>query len=327
MILVTGGAGFIGSNIVSRLSALGRRVVVADWLGTGEKWRNLASARLHDLIAPPALWTFLEREGDGLEAIIHMGAISATTERCGDRLVEHNVRLTIDLWTWCARHGVAFIYASSAATYGDGAAGFEDDWSEAGLDRLKPLNGYGWSKHVADRRIAADVAAGRPQPPKWAGLKFFNVFGPHEAHKGPMRSVIHQIYPAVCAGEPVRLFKSHRPDYADGGQVRDFIYVKDAVEVIIWMLAATFPSGIYNLGSGQARSWLDLAHAVFASAGRPARIEFIDTPEDIRGAYQYFTQASMGRLRAAGCDVTFLSLEDAVEDYIKVHLSQTDPYL
>lgn len=326
MIVVTGGAGFIGSNVAARLSLLGRRPVVSDWLEQGDKWRNIAKSYVHDIIPPPALQGWLHRHGANVEAVIHMGAISATTERDGDKLVENNVRLSLDLWDFCTQAGIPFIYASSAATYGDGAAGFDDDGNEAALARLRPLNAYGWSKHLVDRRIARDIAQGRPAPPRWAGLKFFNVYGPNEYHKGSMRSVVHQIYPKVMAGETIQLFKSHRPDYPDGGQKRDFIYVKDCVDVMVWMLDNSFSSGLYNLGAGEARTWLDLANAVFSASGRPAKIDFVDTPIEIREKYQYFTQASMTRLRAAGCGLNFHSLEDGVADYIRHYLASDDAY-
>jgi ADP-L-glycero-D-manno-heptose 6-epimerase len=325
--VVTGGAGFIGSNIAAALARIGRRVVVVDWLEVGDKWRNLAGSTLHDIVRPDAFQGWLGANGEDVAAIIHMGAISATTERDGDRLVSENIRLSLDLWEWCSRRQKPFLYASSAATYGDGAAGFDDDWSEAGLAKLRPLNGYGWSKHMVDRRIARDVAEGRLQPPKWAGLKFFNVYGPNEYHKGPMRSVVHQIYPKVAAGENVTLFRSHRPDYADGGQMRDFVYVADVTATVLWMLDNVFPAGIYNLGSGVARTWLDLAHAVFAAAGKAPAIDFVDTPVEIRDRYQYFTEARMERLRAAGCRLNFHSLEDGVRDYVQSFLAQPDPFL
>jgi ADP-L-glycero-D-manno-heptose 6-epimerase len=325
-IIVTGGAGFIGSNIVAGLAENGARVVVVDWLEDGDKWKNLARHFVHDLIRPDAFYPWLAREHASIKAVVHMGAISATTERDGDKLVRENIRLTLDLWEWCARSEKPFIYASSAATYGDGSSGFDDDWSEAGLAKLVPLNGYGWSKHFVDRRISHDVANGCAQPPKWAGLKFFNVYGPNEYHKGPMRSVVHQIYPGVVRGEAVPLFKSHRPEYSDGGQFRDFIYVKDCVAVVEWMLSHPFPSGIYNIGTGEARTWLDLATAVFAAAGRDANIEFIDTPIEIRDRYQYFTQANMQRLRTSGCGVKFHTLEDGIRDYVSGFLSKDNPF-
>jgi ADP-L-glycero-D-manno-heptose 6-epimerase len=324
MYIVTGGAGFIGSNIAASLAGDGADVVVVDWLEVGDKWRNLASTRLHDVVTPPELPAFLAKHRAVIQGIVHMGAISATTERDGDRLVSQNIRLTLDLWEWCTTHAVPFIYASSAATYGDGAAGFDDNWQGDALAALQPLNGYGWSKHFVDRRISHDVALGRPTPPKWAGLKFFNVYGPNEQHKGSMRSVVHQIYPKIAAGEAITLFRSHHPDYADGGQMRDFVYVKDCVAVIRWMLDQSFTPGIFNIGSGSARTWLDLAHAVYAAADKEPSISFIDIPEAIRDRYQYFTQANMTRLKAAGCGHNFTSLEDGVRDYVEGYLAPGD---
>lgn len=325
--LITGGAGFIGSNMVHALAAEGRRVVVCDWLETGDKWRNLAAADLHDIIPPPALPAYLDRHADAIEAIVHMGAISATTERDGDKLVESNIRLSLDLWSWCATHQARFIYASSAAVYGDGAQGFDDDWSPAALARLKPLNGYGWSKLMLDKRIARDIHEGRPAPAHWAGLRFFNVYGPNEYHKGSMRSVVHQIVPKIVAGEPVTLFRSHNPAYPDGGQLRDFIHVSDCVAVMRWLLTAPSANGIFNLGVGKARSFKDLALAAYAAIGQDPAIEYVDTPLAIRDKYQYFTEARMERLRAAGCGHNFNSLEDGVGAYIRDHLLTPDPYL
>ena len=321
--VVTGGAGFIGSNIVAALAARGKRVVVVDWLEVGDKWRNLAPAVLHDIVRPDAFMPWLAAHAGEVAGIVHMGAISATTERDGDRLVSENIRLTLDLWDWCAAQAVPFIYASSAATYGDGLEGFDDDGSSGALARLKPLNGYGWSKHVVDRRIALDVAQGRPAPPVWAGLKFFNVYGPHEAHKGPMRSVALQLYETLSAGGEVKLFRSHRPDYADGGQLRDFVYVADCVAVVLWMLEQPRLAGLYNMGTGQARSFLDLARAAFTAVGHKPEVHYIDTPEAIRDRYQYFTEAKMGRLRAAGYTAPFHSLEDGVAAYVAWLKAQT----
>jgi ADP-L-glycero-D-manno-heptose 6-epimerase len=314
--VVTGGAGFIGSNIAAALAAQGRRVVAVDWLEVGDKWRNLAPIALHDIVRPDALMPWLAAHAGEVAAVVHMGAISATTERDGDRLVSENIRLTLDLWAWCAAQAAPFIYASSAATYGDGLEGFDDDGSPAALARLKPLNAYGWSKHMVDRRIAQDVADGRPAPPVWAGLKFFNVYGPNEAHKGPMRSVALQLYETLSAGGEVKLFRSHRPDYADGGQRRDFVHVADCAAVALWMLEQPRLEGLYNMGTGRARSFLDLAHAAFRAAGREPDIRFVDTPEAIRDRYQYFTEARMDRLRAAGYAAPFLSLEDGVSAYV-----------
>lgn len=321
LMLVTGGAGFIGSNIARALAADGRRVVVADWLEDGPKWRNIADIPLYDVIRPEAVESFVTREGGRLGGIVHMGAISATTERDGDKIVARNIRATLDLWSQCAVKGLPFIFASSGATYGDGSEGFADADDDGALSRLAPLNPYGWSKLFVDRRIMADVRAGRPCPPQYAGLRFFNVYGPGEAHKGDMRSVVHKIHPAAAAGESVTLFKSHNPAYGDGGQLRDFIHVRDCVGVVQWLLENPQVSGIFNVGTGQARSFADLAKAVFAALGREPRITYVDMPEHLRGAYQYFTQAEMGKLRAAGYTAPFTSLEEGVASYVTGHLS------
>ncbi len=314
--VVTGGAGFIGSNIAAVLAKRGERVLVVDWLEIGDKWKNLADIALHDIVRPDAFMGWLAGHPGEVAAIVHMGAISSTTERDGDRLVSENVRPSIDLWKWCARHEVPFVYASSAATYGGGAQGFDDEGSPEGLARLKPMNGYGWSKHMVDRRIAMDVAQGAPQPPVWAGLKFFNVYGPREAHKGDMRSVALKLYETLSAGGRATLFRSHRPDYADGGQLRDFVYVADCAAVVLWILEQKRFSGLYNLGTGRARSFLDLATAVFKAMETEPEITYVDMPEAIRDRYQYFTEARMDRLRQAGYRAPFHSVEAGVADYV-----------
>ena len=251
LIVVTGAAGFIGSNIASMLAAEGQKVVACDWFGDGAKWTNLRDAALHDIVRPEALMAWLDALPAPPDAIVHMGAVSATTETDVDLIVERNVRATLDLWTYAARQGVRFIYASSAATYGDGAQGFVDDDSPQALAGLRPLNAYGWSKHVVDRRIVDDVRRGAALPRGWAGLKFFNVYGPGEAHKGSMRSVVHQIYPAASRGETVSLFKSDHPDYADGGQLRDFIYVADCCAVCAGCCARTSSAASTTSGPGR----------------------------------------------------------------------------
>lgn len=326
MYLVTGGAGMIGSNIVAELTAAGHEVVVCDWLGQDERWRNLAKHDVADVIVPEALAGWLAMQGTGVRGIVHMGAISATTETDVDAIVRNNIRLTLDLWDWCTASGVPLIYASSAATYGDGSAGFDDAFSPDALAQLLPLNAYGWSKHFVDRRIARIVADGGPTPPQWVGLKFFNVYGPNEYHKGSMKSVVAHNAARVAGGEPLRLFRSYHPDYADGGQLRDFIYVKDCARVVTWLFAHPEVSGLFNLGTGHARSWLDLGRSLFAALDRPEAIEFIDMPEALRGKYQYYTQAGMGRLRSAGYDAPFTSLEDGVADYVRGYLMAPDPY-
>jgi ADP-L-glycero-D-manno-heptose 6-epimerase len=268
-ILVTGGAGFIGSNIAARLCEDGRwNVAVCDRLRTADlgKWRNIAKHPVADFIAPEALFEWLEQHEHDLEAVVHMAAVSSTTEADADLIVHSNFTLSRDLWTWCSNRGVRLIYASSAATYGDGSAGFDDADDLASLGRLRPLNAYGWSKSLFDQFARRDTEAER-YPDQWVGLKFFNVYGPNEFHKGSMKSVVAQIWPAVQRGEPVKLFKSHRPDYPDGGQLRDFVYVRDVTDVVLWLLDNPAVNGVYNLGSGEARSFADLALAVYDAAG------------------------------------------------------------
>lgn len=325
MILVTGGAGFIGSNLVSALCGRGMPVAVCDRLRDNDKWRNVAKADFREIVQPEALADWLAGQHK-LDAIIHMGAISSTTERDADLIFDVNVRLSTQLWNWCAAHGTPFIYASSAATYGAGEHGFVDDEAPQALAQLRPLNAYGWSKHFFDRRVLREVTGGGPTPPQWVGLKFFNVYGPNEYHKGTMQSVVAQKYPAVARGEPLRLFKSHHPDFPDGGQSRDFVYVEDCVEVILWLLEHAKVNGIYNLGSGRARSFADLARAIAAAAGAPARIEYVPMPEEIRPNYQYFTEARMQKLRDAGYDRPFSSIEDGVRRYVEQYLARPDHY-
>ena len=329
LILVTGGAGFIGSNIVAKLTQdPDIDVAVCDRLRTADsgKWRNLSKHPIVDFVAPEALFGWLERRSRDLTAIVHMGAISSTTETDADKIIHTNFSLSRDLFDWCVLHHCRMIHASSAATYGDAAQGFMDDDSVEALAALRPLNAYGWSKALFDL-YAARAAARRQAPPQWVGLKFFNVYGPNEEHKGGMKSVASQIWPKARLGETVRLFKSHRDGYDDGGQLRDFVYVRDVADIVVWLLGAAHVSGIYNLGSGQARSFKDMATAVFRAAGHEPRLDYFDMPEGLRDRYQYFTQAEMGRLRQAGYDRPMTGLEAGINDYVGHYLSQADPYL
>ena len=323
MILVTGGAGFIGSNLHAALARRGQPCVIADWLGVHGKWRNLARHPPARLVRPEALDAYLETS-PALDAVLHLGAISETTATDGDAVWETNVELSWRLWRWCAEHPTPFLYASSASTYGDGAHGFDDD--PALLPSLRPLNLYGWSKHAFDLRVAAALAEGSPAPPQWAGLKFFNVYGPNEYHKGPMISVVKRKWDEVSAGAPARLFRSAQPGLPDGEQKRDFIWVGDAVDVILWLLDHPETSGLFNLGAGRARTYADLARAVCAAAGQPERIEFIDMPAALRGHYQNLTEARMDRLRAAGYAGQFTPLEDGIRRYAEI-LQRPDPYI
>jgi ADP-L-glycero-D-manno-heptose 6-epimerase len=324
--VVTGGAGFIGSNVVAALETRGEDVIVIDWLGKKSKWQNLAKRRLLDLAPPEQLFERLDSLPEPPTAIFHFGAISDTTETDVDLIVRNNVRATFDLLDWCSESATPLIYASSAATYGDGESGFDDEFGVEALARLRPLNAYGWSKQVVDRRIARLVQQGARLPPQWVGLKFFNVYGPNEYHKGTMQSVVARNFASVRAGEPMRLFRSYRPEYADGGQLRDFIYVKNCVDVMLWLLEHPKISGLFNVGTGLARTWLDLAHALLQACGREPAVEFVEMPPTLIHKYQYFTQARMERLRRAGYERPFTSLEDGVTEYVQRYLSAPDPY-
>lgn len=328
IVMVTGGAGFIGSNIVARLTeGGGYDVVVCDRLGAadGGKWRNIAKHPIADFVEPENMFAWLDLRWRDVEAIVHMGAVSSTTEPDADKIVQSNFVLSRDIWRWCCERQRRLIYASSAATYGDGALGFADRDDPESLAGLRPLNAYGWSKWLFDLYAMRERARGNG-PPQVAGLKFFNVYGPNEGHKEEMMSVAAKRWPQASRGEAVSLFKSHREGYADGGQLRDFVYVRDAAEVVAWLLDNPEVQGVYNLGSGKARSFADLAGALFRAAGRDPNITYADMPEGIRDQYQYFTEADMSRLAKAGYNRPFTALEDGVGDYVRRYLSQADPY-
>lgn len=324
-ILVTGGAGFIGANLVAALLAAGgRRIAVCDRLDHPAKPGNIDRAPLAALFPPEDLPNFMAQEGGRLAAVCHLGAISSTTEQSWERLQRDNVDATLRLWRWCAQANVPLLYASSAATYGDGSAGFDDDFTAEGLARLKPLNLYGHSKHETDREIRRLLDAGEKAPPQWAGLKFFNVYGPHETHKGDMRSIVCKLYEQIRDTGVARLFRSTHPDYGDGGQLRDFIWVGDCVDFMLWLLANPKTSGLFNVGTGAPRSFLDAAKATFAAMGREPRIEFIDMPLSLRGKYQYYTRAETARLRGAGYRKPFTGLEEGVRRYVQEFLERQD---
>ncbi|HXP31178.1 MAG TPA: ADP-glyceromanno-heptose 6-epimerase [Stellaceae bacterium] len=327
MIVITGGAGFIGSNLAAALEERGERdLVICDRLGSENKWRNVAKRELAAIIAPERLMAFLDHQSREIDTLFHLGAISSTTETDADRIVANNFIVPLELWQWCADNARRFIYASSAATYGDGSAGFDDDGAAAALVRLRPLNLYGWSKQLFDTRVARLVERRVALPPQWAGLKFFNVYGPNEYHKGAQMSVVAQIYSRAKAGKPCKLFRSHRADVPDGGQKRDFVYVRDCVDMMLWLYDHRRVSGLFNIGSGTARSFADLAAAVYRAVGREPLIEYVDTPREIRDKYQYFTEARLERLRAAGYQKPTTALEDGVHDYVQTYLAGADPY-
>ena len=321
------GYGFIGANIVAALEDRGETdIVVVDRLRDGIKWKNIAKRNLRDIIHPDELPVFLEQHSGDVDAIFHMGAISATTETDADKIVANNLKLTTWLWEWCSRHSARLIYASSAATYGDGKQGFDDSFNEGDMAKLAPLNAYGWSKHATDRRFRRILDQNGFRPKQWAGLKFFNVYGPNEYHKGGMRSVVSQMFDKLSAGETATLFKSHHPDYEDGGQLRDFVWVGDVVNIIMWLYDHPDVSDLFNVGTGKARSFKDLALSVFDAMGKTPDIKYVPTPESIRDKYQYFTEANMAKLRQAGYDAEMTSLEEGVRCYVQDYLATDDPF-
>jgi ADP-L-glycero-D-manno-heptose 6-epimerase len=328
MILLTGGAGFIGSNLLARLNASGvRDVVICDELGKEGKWRNLQKREFLDFISIQGLKSWLEH-APKLDAVVHLGAISETAVSDADRVMDRNYGSSLMLWRHCAAHDTPFVYASSAATYGDGEHGFEDADDPGFLAGLRPASLYGWSKHIFDRFAAGSEARGEPTPPRWYGLKFFNVYGPNEYHKGRMRSVVYHITEDLLSGKPAaKLFCSDRPDVPDGAQSRDFVYVDDVCDVLAWLLRAGGPSGIYNVGSGTARSFLDLAHAVFAALGREPAVDFVPLPDDLHGRYQYWTKGDIAKLRRAGYNQPMTGLEEGVRKYVTQYLLSEDRYV
>ena len=322
MIVVTGGAGFIGSAFVAKLNGEGiEDIIVVDDLGVSDKWKSLVKRRYVDYLHKSVFLHMIEsdRIPFPVDAVVHMGACSSTTERDCNYLMENNFHYTSLLAQWAVEKGVRFLYASSAATYGDGSRGFSDE-DETTL-RLRPINMYGYSKQLFDLRVLREGMADRV-----AGIKFFNVFGPNEYHKGEMTSVVFKAFRQIRETGRVRLFKSYRPEYPDGGQMRDFVYVKDCIQALWWLLNHREVNGIFNLGTGRARAWNDLIRAVFAAMNLPPAIDYIEMPEAIREQYQYFTEAKMDKLRAAGCPVSFGALEETVADYVQF-LSDPDPYL
>ncbi|MDP2854227.1 MAG: ADP-glyceromanno-heptose 6-epimerase [Smithellaceae bacterium] len=323
MIIVTGGAGFIGSAFVWRLNQEGiDDIVIVDRLGTTDKWKNLVNLRFVNYIHKDDFHEMIYNDTVrfDVDAIIHMGACSSTTERDADYLWQNNNVYTGLLAEYAIEHGIRFIYASSAATYGDGTQGFSDDHGK--INKLKPINMYGYSKQVFDLR-----ALKHSWENNIAGIKFFNVFGPNEYHKGDMTSVIFKAFHQIKETGKVRLFKSYLPQYPDGGQMRDFVYVKDCVNVMWWLFKNQDANGIFNLGTGKARTWNDLINAVFAAMGIKPNIEYIEMPEGLRNQYQYFTQAEMDKLGQSGCPVDFSALEDSVRDYVCNYLQKSDPHL
>lgn len=323
MIVITGGAGFIGSALLWRLNRAGcTDICLVDRLGKGEKWKNLVKLKFREYFHKDAFLELIRKNSVpfSVEAVIHLGACSNTMEKDADYLWENNVRYSQYLARWALERGVRFIYASSAATYGDGSLGFSDRDEVTRL--LKPINMYGYSKQAFDLWVLNEKLTNSV-----VGIKFFNVFGPNEYHKGEMRSVVHKAVGQIISEGKVRLFRSYRPEYEDGGQMRDFVYVKDCVDILLWLLENREVTGIFNLGTGKARTWNDLALAIFSALKRTPAIEYIEMPPGLEKQYQYFTEARMEKLKEAGCPLSFHSLEEAVHDYVVRYLVTDDPYL
>jgi ADP-L-glycero-D-manno-heptose 6-epimerase len=323
MIIVTGGAGFIGSAFVWKLNQEGiDDITIVDQLGTDDKWKNLVNRRFVDYIHKDDFLQMIcaDKVPFKISAIVHMGACSSTTERDADYLWNNNYLYTKTLAEWALKRGIRFVYASSAATYGDGTQGFSDDHSK--INQLRPINMYGYSKQVFDLWVLRNSVEKNS-----AGIKFFNVFGPNEYHKADMTSVIFKAFQQIRGTGKVKLFKSYKKEYKDGGQLRDFVYVKDCVNAMWWLFKNPKANGIFNLGTGNARTWNDLIKAVFSAMKKKTNIEYIEMPQSLRNQYQYFTEAQINKLKKAGGPVKFSSLEDSVRDYVVNYLQQPDPYL
>lgn len=327
-ILVTGGGGFLGSNLVAALLERGtHNIVVCDVFGSNNKWRNLDKHPVFEIIHPDGVFDWLEVNRQQIEIVYHLGAISSTVEKDIDAILKHNFALSLKMWRWCIARGVRLVYASSSATYGDGSHGFDDNIDLGYMRKLKPMSGYGWSKHMFDFHVAAAFARGECALPQWVGLKFFNTYGPNEYHKDDQRSVIAKIAPQAIQGAAVRLFRSYNDKYGDGEQKRDVIYVKDCTNVMLWCLDQPKVSGLFNLGTGKATSFNEMAQAIFAAIDRPPNIHYMDMPDTLVPSYQYFTQANMQKLRDAGYSQPFTGTGDGVRDFVQNYLRENDPYL
>jgi ADP-L-glycero-D-manno-heptose 6-epimerase len=313
MFIVTGGSGLIGSAVLWKLNAAGiDDVLVVDHLGNSDKWKNLAPLRFSDYLEKGEFREKLRAgafDGAGIEGFLHLGACSSTTERDASYLVDNNFHYSCEVAEFCVRRGIRLVYASSCATYGDGAQGYDDD--DAAIERLRPMNMYGYSKQLFDL-----WAKRRGLLSKIAGCKFSNVYGPNERHKGEMRSVVLRSFEQITATGKMKLFKSYRPEYADGEQLRDFLYVKDAVDMVMFLFDTPRANGLFNVGSGKPESWNQLARAAFAALGRQENIEYIEMPETLRDRYQYYTCAKTDKLRSFGYDKPTTSLEESVKDCI-----------
>ena len=327
MKVITGAAGFLGSNLAAALENEDSEIVICDWLDSPAKLKNLAKRSSTQIIQPENLFEFFKVYGDKIDVVFLLGAISSTTETNLSLITNVNVDLPKQIWNWCRDNFCRLIYASSAATYGNGSSGFRDNFSVRELRELKPLNVYGRSKNQFDIWVAQQIETGKATPSQWVGLKFFNVYGPNEYHKGKQMSVVPQFYRQIIETNRARLFQSHNPEYSDGGQLRDFVWVGDCVKVMQWFDRQPKVSGLFNCGTGKARTYWELASSIFSVLGKQIDVDFIPIPENIRENYQYFTEANIRKLRKAGYSDEFTVLEVGVETYVREYLMSDDKYL
>ncbi|MDG1287007.1 MAG: ADP-glyceromanno-heptose 6-epimerase [Rickettsiales bacterium] len=328
IILIIGGAGFIGSNLAKRLADRGtHRIVIADQFGNGKKWNNLVRVPVDEIVHPENLFYWLDSYGEEVDMVYHLGGIADSAEGDVESIIESNHNFPLLVWRWCAEASVRFIYASSYEVYGDGAQGFDDTEDLDYQRKLRPLNPNGWSKKLLDMHVSGAKERDEAVPPQWVGLRLFNIYGPNEYHKKSSRSVALKIYEEASKGVPVKLFKSGNDAYADGAQMRDFMHVSDAINMLEWFLDTSDVSGTFNAGSGKAHSFEELANVIFKALGKEPNIKYVDMPTDVEGQYQYKTEATIQRLRNIGYDRPIMTMEQGITDYIQNYLKKDDPYI
>lgn len=328
IILILGGAGFIGSNLAKRLADRdSHRIVIVDQFQHSDKWNNLVRVPVDEIVHPDDLFHWLEAYGSEVDVVYHLGGITSSIEDNVESIIEANHNFPLLVWRWCAEEEVRFIFGSSYEVYGDGSQGFDDTEDLEYQRKLRPLNPNGWSKKLLDMHVAGAENRGEAIPPQWVSLRFFNIYGPNEYHKSDSRSVALKIYEEAASGAAVKLFKSANPDYEDGRQMRDFMHIDDAVNMLEWFFDNPDKSGLFNAGSGEARSFEELANAVFSALDVEPNIKYVDMPSNVESQYQYRTEADISRLRDAGYNLPIVGLEDGIAKYIKDYLQKDDKYL